>query len=170
MRELLQRKRKLIDIIVIILVASILGAPLLISNVDVYCDDGIQHIARAYGTFLSFKEGNLFPNVISSFTNNFGYSWNLFYGPISTYGIILASLITSNFIVGYKIICYIAMILSGFFMYKFMFSLINNRDASLLASILYMTFPYHLTDLYTRNAIRRIHIFYFYTNSIFRII
>ena len=38
-------------------------------------------------------------------------------------------------------------------MYKFMFALMNNKDASLLASILYMTFPYHLTDLYTRNAI-----------------
>lgn len=153
MKELIQRKRKLIDILVIILVASFLGIPLLISNLNVYFDDGIQHIARAYGTFLSFREGNLFPNVISSFTNNFGYSWNLFYGPLSTYGIILAGFIIQNFVVGYKIICYIAMILSGIFMYKFMHSLINNRDVSLLASILYMTFPYHLTDLYTRNAI-----------------
>lgn len=153
MKELIQRKRKLIDIIVIVLVASILGAPLLRANVNVYTDDGIQHIARAYGTFLSFKEGNLFPNVISSFTNNFGYSWNLFYGPLSTYGIILLSFITRNFVVSYKLICYIAMILSGIFMYKFMNTLINNKNASLLASILYMTFPYHLTDLYTRNAL-----------------
>lgn len=153
MKEIIQRKRKLIDIIVIVFIASILGAPLLISNVNVYTDDGIQHIARAYGTFLSFKEGNLFPNVISSFTNNFGYSWNLFYGPISTYVIILLNFITRNFVVAYKIICYVAMILSGIFMYKFMNALINNKDASLLASILYMTFPYHLTDLYTRNAL-----------------
>lgn len=151
MKKKLQRKS--IDVIIIILVASLLGLPLLLHNLDVYQDDGIQHIARAYGTFLSFKDGNFFPNVISSFTNNFGYSWNLFYGPISTYGVILASLITSNFIVGYKIVCYIAMILSGIFMYKFMHSLINNRDVALLSSVLYMTFPYHLTDLYTRNAL-----------------
>lgn len=153
MKEIIKRKRKLIDILVIILVASFLGLPLLISNLDVYIDDGIQHIARAYGTLMSFKEGNLFPNVISSFTNNFGYSWNLFYGPISTYGIILVNLITNNFIIAYKVICYIAMILSGIFMYKFMVALMNNKDTSLLASILYMTFPYHLTDLYTRNAL-----------------
>lgn len=153
MKELIKTKRKLIDVIIIVLVASILAIPLINSNVNVYNDDGIQHIARAYGTFLSFKTGNFFSNVIPTFTNNFGYSWNLFYGPLSTWGIILFSFITQNFIVGYKIICYIAMILSGIFMYKFVFALINNKDASLLASILYMTFPYHLTDLYTRNAI-----------------
>lgn len=153
MKELIQRKKKLIDIIVIILVASFLSIPLLRSNFDVYFDDGIQHIGRAYGTFLSFKNGNFFPNIIPSFTNNFGYSWNLFYGPLSTYAVIIASIISKNFIIGYKIICYIAMILSGIFMYKFMHSLINNRDAALLSSILYMTFPYHLTDLYSRNAL-----------------
>lgn len=170
MKEKLRKRRKLIDICVIILVASILGAPLLMHNVDVYCDDGIQHIARAFGTLLSFKEDGLFSNVISSFTNNFGYSWNLFYGPISTYAVIIISLVINNFAVGYKIVCYLAMILSGIFMYKFVFALINNRNASLLASILYMTFPYHLTELYTRNALRRIYVIYIYTNSIFRIV
>lgn len=152
MKKLL-KNRKLIDIIIIVIVASFLMLPLLILDVNVYADDGIQHIARAYGTYLSFKEGNLFSNVISNFTNNFGYSWNLFYGPLSTYAIILFSFITTNFIAGYKIVCYLAMILSGMFMYKFIHSLINNRNAALLASILYMTFPYHLTDLYTRNAL-----------------
>ncbi len=153
MKELIKRKRKLIDIIVIILVASFLCLPLLTPNLNVYVDDGIQHIARAYGTLVEFKAGHIFSNIISSFTNNFGYSWNLFYGPASTYGIILLSFFSGNVIVGYKLLCYLAMILSGFFMYKFMFSFINNRDTALLASILYMTFPYHLTDLYTRNAL-----------------
>lgn len=153
MKELIRTKRKLIDTVIIILVASILAIPLLNSKLNVYQDDGIQHIARAYGTFLSLKSGNFLANVIPTFTNNFGYSWNLFYGPISTWGITIFSFITQNFIVGYKIVCYISIILSGIFMYKFMFALMNNKDASLLASILYMTFPYHLTDLYTRNAI-----------------
>lgn len=153
MKELIKIKRNSIYIIIIVLVASILIIPLFKSDTNIYYDDGIQHIARAYGTFSSLKDGNFLGNIISNFTNNFGYSWNLFYGPISTWGIILFSFITQNFMVGYKIICYIAMILSGIFMYKFVFALMNNKDASLLASILYMTFPYHLTDLYTRNAL-----------------
>ncbi len=153
MKELIKAKRNLIDKIIIILVASILAIPLLNSKVNVYNDDGIQHIARAYGTLVSFKDGNFLANVIPIFTNNFGYSWNLFYGPVSTWGIILFTFITKNFIMGYKLFCYATMILSGIFMYKFMFALINNKDVSLLASVLYMTFPYHSTDLYTRNAI-----------------
>ena len=40
----------------------------------------------------SIKKDGLFPNIISSFANNFGYSWNLFYGPLSTYGIIFFNL------------------------------------------------------------------------------
>ena len=153
MKEILQEKRKLIDILVIILVALIMGAPLLISNVDVYCDDGIQHIARAFATGQAIKGGSFLGNVIHSFTNGLGYSWNLFYGPVSSIALMLVSIIVRNYIVSYKIVCFIAMTLSGFFMYKFMLALINNRNASLLSSVLYMTFPYHLTDLYTRNAL-----------------
>ncbi len=38
-------------------------------------------------------------------------------------------------------------------MYKFVNNYAENSNVALLASILYMTFPYHLTDLYTRNAV-----------------
>ena len=38
-------------------------------------------------------------------------------------------------------------------MYKFTKEISGNNDVGILASILYMTFPYHLTDLYTRNAL-----------------
>ena len=38
-------------------------------------------------------------------------------------------------------------------MYKFMNAYTENDNVALLSSILYMTFPYHLTDLYTRNAL-----------------
>ena len=38
-------------------------------------------------------------------------------------------------------------------MYKTLKEITKNKDAAVLASILYMSFPYHLTDLYTRNAL-----------------
>ena len=49
MKEKIIAKRKLIDILVIILVGLFICVPML-GNLDVYKDDGIQHIARAYGT------------------------------------------------------------------------------------------------------------------------
>lgn len=153
MKEKILKNRNLIDFVVIIFVALLIGLPLLSSKLDVYYDDGIQHIARAYGTAEAIKENFLFPNVISSFTNSYGYSWNLFYGPLTTYGIIAIRFIVRNYIVAYKIFVLISMFLSGFFMYKFMRNLTRNSEVALLSSILYMSFPYHLTDLYTRNAV-----------------
>lgn len=153
MKEKILKNKNLIDFLIIMFVAILIGIPLLNSKLDVYYDDGIQHIARAYGTETSIKENFLFPNVISSFSNSYGYSWNLFYGPITTYGIILIRFIVRNYIVAYKIFAFIFLFLSGYFMYKFMKDITRNSEVALLSSILYMSFPYHLTDLYTRNAI-----------------
>ena len=153
MKEKLLKNRKLVDTIILILVGCFLCIPLLSSNTNVYADDGIQHIARAFGTLNSIAEDGLYPNIISSFSNNFGYSWNLFYGPFSTYGIIIVNFIIRNFIISYKIFALICLIISGIFMHKFALKLTTNNNASLLISILYMSFPYHLTDLYSRNAI-----------------
>lgn len=153
MKEKILKNKKIIDYIILVIVGLILCIPLLNSKVDVYSDDGIQHISRAFGTFASIKQNGIFPNVISSFSNNFGYSWNLFYGPLSTYAIIIINLICGNFIIAYKLFALLALILSGVFMYKFINSYTENSNAALLASILYMTFPYHLTDLYSRNAL-----------------
>ena len=153
MKEKILKNRKLIDILIILFTACIIGIPLLNTKLDVYYDDGIQHIARAMGTFESFGENKLFPNIIFSFANNYGYSWNLFYGPLSTYGIILINLLLKNFVISYKFFIFICLILSGYTMYKFLSSIMQNNNVGVLASILYMTFPYHLTDMYTRNAL-----------------
>lgn len=151
MKEKLRAHRKLIDVFIILLVCFFFIIPMF-KNVDVYKDDGIQHIARAYGTRLEF-ENTIFPNVISSFTNGFGYSWNLFYGPSTAYAMALISLFTGNFINAYKVFAFICFALSGIAMYKFMYAVSKNNNTSLLASVLYLAFPYHLTDLYIRNAL-----------------
>ncbi len=153
MKEKILKNRKLVDTIILILVGFLLCIPLLDSKLNVYADDGIQHISRAFGTFNTIIEDGLYTKVISSFSNNFGYSWNLFYGPLSSYGIIILNLIFKNFIVSYKIFAYICLVLSGIFMYKFALKLTNSNNTAVLISILYMAFPYHLTDLYLRNAI-----------------
>lgn len=153
MKEKILKHRNLIDILVVFFVVCLIGIPLLNSKLNIYYDDGIQHIARALGTAESFKENFLFPNIISSFSNGYGYSWNLFYGPLSVYGICLINLIINNFMISYKIFVFVCMFLSGICMYKFTKEISGNNDVGILASILYMTFPYHLTDLYTRNAL-----------------
>lgn len=96
---------------IILLVAIITCIPLLWSNLDVYFDDGIQHIARAYASFLALQNGES-PTVLSTLTNGFGYSWDLFYGFLSTFIIIFCKLFTSTFINAYKLTLFLGLLLS----------------------------------------------------------
>ena len=139
--------------ILLLIVTLILCIPMFNNKLNIYYDDGIQHIARAMGTENSIKDGVLFGNIINSFSNTFGYSWNLFYGSFTTFGIIFFKLITDSYIVGYKLFMGVMLFLSGVTMYLLVSKVSEKKDIALLASILYLTFPYHLTDLYTRNAV-----------------
>ena len=109
MKDKILKQRSKIDILAVFLVVCLIGIPLLNTKLDIYYDDGIQHIARAQGTRDAFNENFSFPNVISSFSNGYGYSWNLFYGPLSVYGICLIDLIIKNFMISYKIFVFLGM-------------------------------------------------------------
>lgn len=147
------KEKNIIYILILIVVASIASLPLLSSKLYVYTDDGIQHIARSFGTYEAIKNGVLFGNIIPSFSNGFGYSWNLFYGSFTTIGIIILKIISGSYIIAYKLFAYVCMLLSGIFMYKFVSNISQNKNVGLLAGALYIIAPYHLTDLYIRNAI-----------------
>ena len=98
-------------ILIILVVASITSIPLLCKDLDIYYDDGIQHIARAYATYLSIINGE-HTEVLSSLANGFGYSWDLFYGNFSTILILIGKCITTTFIGGYKFTLFLGLFLS----------------------------------------------------------
>lgn len=97
--------------IAIFLVALILSIPLFWKDLNVYYDDGIQHIARAYATYLSIIDGE-HTEVLLSLANGFGYSWDLFYGNASTVIILIGKFITTTFIGGYKFVLFLGLLLS----------------------------------------------------------
>ena len=140
------------NILILVIVAMIICLPMLNKKLAVYYDDGIQHISRAYGTFEAIKKGVFLGNVIPSFANSFGYSWNLFYGASTTFGIIIFKLLTGSYIMGYKIFNFVCLLLSGVTMYFFVKKISENSNIALLSGAIYMIAPYHLTDIYVRNA------------------
>lgn len=148
----INKNRLAIDIICIFFVAILISMPLMRKNIDIYLDDGSQHLMRAYGTYQSIKQNGT-GTVISDFVNNFGYSWNLFYGPLSSYSIILMSCIVGSFNMGFKIILFLIILLAGLLMYKFIIKMLDNNDVALLSSVIYMISPYFFTDIYVRHAI-----------------
>lgn len=151
--EKMREKLKNIKYFLIILIAAIIiSFSLLKDNINVYFDDGIQHIGRAYETYLEIQnKGN--PKILSNLTNGFGYSWDLFYGPLSTTLILITRLISGTFINSYKLVLFIGILISGITMYKFVSNLTKNEITGTIAGVLYMTMPYHLNDMYIRNAL-----------------
>lgn len=151
--EKMREKLKNIKYFLIILIAAIIiSFPLLKDNINVYFDDGIQHIGRAYETYLEIQnKGN--SKILSNLTNGFGYSWDLFYGPLSTTLILITRLISGTFINSYKLVLFIGILISGITMYKFVSNLTKNEITGTIAGVLYMTMPYHLNDMYIRNAL-----------------
>lgn len=84
----LRENRIVVDMAVIFLVACMLSLPNFFGKTDIYFDDGCQHLLRGYGAYQAMeRKENL--SVISHFANGFGYSWDLFYGPLSEYCLIV---------------------------------------------------------------------------------
>ena len=98
---------------------------------------------------------------MSGFCNDFGYSWNIFYSPITAYVPLIFKLFTNSFELMLKIFMVLVGFLSGIAMYEFVKKVTKNRYAGILAAILYILAPYRLTDMYMRIAISELTSFIF---------
>ena len=154
-------KNKIKDYIIIFVISVIISIPLLTSNFDIYADDGIQHIARLMGTYQTITEGEFPPVIMSNFCNGFGYSWNIFYSPITAFVPLIFSLITNSFELMLKLFMILVTFLSGIAMYEFVKKVTKNKYAGILAAIIYILAPYRLTDMYMRIAIAELTSFIF---------
>lgn len=154
-------KKRIVDFIIILIFSLFISIPLISKNINVYADDGIQHIARLMGTYQTITEGECPPVIMSNFCNGFGYSWNIFYSPLTAYIPLIFSIFTSSFELMLKLFMVLCSFLSGIAMYSFVKKVTNNRPAGLLASIIYIFAPYRLTDMYMRTAIAELASFIF---------
>ena len=157
----LLKNKKVLSYIIIFLVSVFLCIPLFSKYMDISRDDGIQHICRLIGTYDTIKEGHMFPVIISGFCNGFGYSWNIFYSPLTAYFPLIFRLFTSSYVVILKLFMLLAMMLSAIFMYQFVYKLSKSHKAGVISAVLYMCAPYHLTDLYNRIAVAELTSFIF---------
>ena len=144
--------RKLMDRVILVMVALVLCIPLLNSSFYLYNNDGLTTISKAYESLKAIEKNGFFSqNVLISLGNNFGYSWSLFSGNLPTGIIAVIAHLIGNLVVSYKIASFLAIAISGVAMYRFAHNETCDRNVSLLIAILYMAFPYHLSTLYNRN-------------------
>jgi len=147
------KETSIVNYIIIFIISVILFFPFI--SIDILnCDDGLIHIARIVEVGEMLKEGVGFPPAISThFCNGFGYAINLFYSPLVTYLPLLLKTVVENYSIALKSFTLFTIVISGITMYHFTAKVTKNKMNGLIAGILYITAPYHITDIYTRFAL-----------------
>lgn len=154
-------KIRIRNCIIILIFTIILSIPMMLNDFNVYGDDGVQHISRLMGTAQSISEGQIIPVIMSNFCNGFGYSWNIFYSPVTAYIPLIFSIFTSSFELMFKLFTILVVFLSGISMYEFVAKVTKNTNVGLLAAGFYIFSSYRFTDMYMRMAISELSSFIF---------
>ena len=152
---------KIIPYVIILIAVIAICIPLLRKDLNMYRDDGIQHICRLMGTYQSISQGQFFSVIMTNFCNGFGYSWNLFYSPITAYLPLILKIFQISYTSCIKIFMFIVVYASGITMFKFTQKVTKNNNIAMLAAIFYILAPYRITDMYVRNALAELTSFVF---------
>jgi len=161
-RKKILHKENTKNIILLCIASIFVCLPLLNPNLNIGYDDGIQHIARLIGTYQSIEEGQFFPVIMSKFCNEFGYSWNLFYSPLTAYVPLIFKLLPGvSFVACIKLFMFAITLLSAITMYFLVKEITKKQKIALLAGIFYIFAPYRLNDMYIRNALAELTSFVF---------
>lgn len=152
------KKDNTISYIILVLVALFICSPL-VKKGFFMTHDGTAHFSRNFSTIQGIRTSQFPPTLISNFCAGFGYSWNLFYPPLSTYINAFFYLIVQNYIIAMKLTIILSVVFSSIFMFKFIQDVTKNKNMSLVVAIIYVTSIYFITDIYVRLAMGEIMVY-----------
>lgn len=155
------KEKEIINYILIIIASIIISIPLANKSLNIYRDDGIQHICRIIGTEQTLADKQFLPMIMSNLCNNFGYSWNIFYSPLTAYMSVMFRIFNFSYVNCLKLCMFVIVLLSGLTMYKLTLRITKNKKLATLASIIYILAPYRITDMYIRTALAELASFIF---------
>lgn len=137
----------LITLVTIILLSKFFILPRL------YGHDTAFHIGNITALSKTINLKNIFGlNLVTFESNIFGYGTYLFYPKIPHLIAAYLLLLTKNIYTSMGIVYFITTLLSGIFMYLLANKIFNNKKVSFIASLIYMTIPYHIGEIYIRDA------------------
>lgn len=128
--------------------------------------DRSAHELRILNTLSALEDGQYPPVINSAHENALGYSWNLFYPPLSAYvatGLTLALKavgVPSPF-AALKLTWFLIILASAASMYWFLRHVFRSTFASCIGTCLYVTAPYFVSCVFVRFALGEIMIFVF---------
>jgi len=112
-----------------------------------------DHIARCVELKYSLENGVFFPRIFSNLC--FGYSVPIlnFQSPLFYYAVWIVDLFTNNIAEALKLLCALCFIFSGIFMFYLVRYIWKDERASLIAGLLYIYTPYHISEIYVRASL-----------------
>jgi uncharacterized membrane protein len=147
----MKNKKTLVYIILIIIAALITMLPMFLNDYTNGHDTKF-HVGNIQSITQQLKSGNLQFKIVGNMGNNFGYGTGLFYPPLPHVSAALINLITNNTLISIRIVYFIGLIISGITMFFLSKKLSNSNEIALLSAIIYMVFPYHISNIYIRDA------------------
>ncbi len=128
--------------------------------------DTTFHLSHLLAYATSFSFSDLFGgDVLNNLANDFGYGTRLFYAPLGYNVVMLIYFIIKHLgfgiILSLKLSYLLTLFLSGLFMYLFVNKVFKNKWAGLISAVFYMSFPYHILDIFFRDAISESFFFMF---------
>lgn len=138
-------------LLLIIILSSIALRPLFYSGFFPLHDS--THVARVYEMTQALKDGQFPARWVSDLGYGYGYPLFNFYAPLPYYVGSIFNLTAFNSLLSTKLMFGIGIVLSGIFMYAFVYQIFRSMWGSLFASMLYVYAPYHGLDIYVRGAV-----------------
>ena len=139
-------------IILILLVTGLLLFRLF-TNTRYAGHDTIFHTANIVELSKTISPSNIFGSKLITFdSNEYGYGTWLFYPKLPHLSASYLYLIFHNVYTSMNIIYFITMFLSGLVMYLLSEKIFKNKKIAIISSLIYMTVPYHLCEIYIRDA------------------
>lgn len=133
----------------IAVVSILLASPLFVSGLFHAHDIG-YHMYKLVGLMDAIHNKEFIPLIAPKLANNFGYSWNIFYAPLSAYIPAFFKIFILSYTSSLKLFIFFTIIVSGITMYRFVLDFSGSTNVAVLSSIIYITAPYRLVDIYVR--------------------
>ena len=120
--------------------------------------DTKYHIANILAIESQIEAGHIPTSpILDKIGYGLGYGTRLFYPPLShtitAYLFALCSEIHFTVTDALKFVHFLALFLSGCTMYFLSYHLSKNRKIAFISAVIYITFPYHISDIYVRDSL-----------------
>lgn len=147
---------------ILFLVALFIMVPFMSKNY-IEGNDTDFHMSNIFAIYNNITNGSLgLDKILPIIGHDFGYGTGIFYPRLShILSAYISLLFFGNITASIKIVHFLVYFFSSVMMYKLVNRVFRNKFIAMIAGIFYITFPYSITEVFTRDALAESFIYIF---------